>query len=160
MRREAGCRGGQRVVRLELLHRPDAEPQGPRHLLRRIELREQLRIDPLLGLVSGEEQVAKRADGVVERDRRVRDRLGGVVQEREEGSEQPGDRFGLRSVLRAPRRTPDEVGAEELPGPVDQVQPLDAARSFDHPRSFARIWSASAPAPPAAPAYSASFSSA
>ena len=72
---EAGGGRGERVVGLELAHRPDGHPQRTDGLLGGVELREELGRHALLGLVAGEEVVAEGADGVVEGDRDVGDRL-------------------------------------------------------------------------------------
>ena len=94
---EAGGGRGERVVGLELPHRPDHDPERAHRLLGGVELGEQLGRHALLGLVAGEEVVAERADGVVEGDGDVRDRLARVAEQRRQARRQPDDGLGLDS---------------------------------------------------------------
>ena len=66
-------RGGrERVVRLELDHRPHDDAHRGQRLFERMELREQRRLDALAGLVARPEVVAERLDDVIGRDADVR----------------------------------------------------------------------------------------
>ena len=62
----------ERVVGLELDHRPRDEPERSRHALGERKLAEQIGIEPLPRLVTVEKTVPKRLDDRVERDRRMR----------------------------------------------------------------------------------------
>ena len=62
----------ERIVGLELDHRPDDDAHRGERVLERMELREQRRLDALAGLVAGPEVVAKRLDDVVGGDADVR----------------------------------------------------------------------------------------
>ena len=113
---ESRSGGGERVVGLELPHRPDDGPDGPGGLLGCIELRPQLGRDAFIRFVVCKEIVAKGADGIVERHRQVRDLLRWICQQREQRLRHPARRL---QRLRRPLRI---VRAEELEGAVHQVQ--------------------------------------
>ena len=65
-------RGSQRVVGLELDHRPHGHAHRGERFLERMELRPQRRLDALAGLVAGPQIVAERLDDVIGRDADVR----------------------------------------------------------------------------------------
>jgi hypothetical protein len=113
-----GC-SCQRVVGLELDHRPDDDAESPQRLLGELELRQQIGRYSLTGLVSHEELVAEGLDDVVEGGTHMRDV--GLAQQRQRRTDQPAHgshRPSLRRMLVRKR----EVGAEELVGSVEQVQ--------------------------------------
>src|SRR5207237_5140048 len=68
-----GARRGrrERVIRLELLHRPDPDAHLTQCVLERMKLRQQLRFYALARFVSGPEVVAERLDDVIGRDAEV-----------------------------------------------------------------------------------------
>ena len=109
------CRG-ERVIGLELAHRPDHRSDGTGGLLGGVELRPQLGRHAFVRLVLREEIVAKRSDRVVEGHRQVGDLLRRVGQQREQRLRHAQRR--LQRLLR-PLRI---VCAEELEGTVHQVQ--------------------------------------
>ena len=66
-------RGGrERVVGLELDHRPRDDAHRDERILERMELPQQRRLDPLARLVAGPQPVSKRFDDVIGRDADVR----------------------------------------------------------------------------------------
>ena len=69
---------GERVVGLELDHRPDDHAHRRERLLERLELRPQRRLDAVAGLVARPEVVAERLDDVVGRDADVRRALSSI----------------------------------------------------------------------------------
>ena len=81
----------ERVVGLELDHRPDRDAHRRERLLERLELRAQCGVDALAGLVAGPQIVAERLDDVVGRDADVRrarlDHLQHRVQHADHGAE-------------------------------------------------------------------------
>src|SRR4051794_17736357 len=116
----------ERVVGLEVAHRPDRHPERAHRLLGRIELRKKLRWNPFFRLVAVEQIVPEAADRIVERDRDVGHRLPVVVQEREHrGGERHGSLL-VAAVRSDVRRSFRIVGAEQLIGAVHQVQPHGA----------------------------------
>ena len=70
---EAGRRGGQTVVSLEVDHRPDRHPQRPQCLLEQLELRQQLGWHTGIGLVARVAIVAPGVDDMVGRAAEVAD---------------------------------------------------------------------------------------
>ena len=66
------ARGGQRIVGLELDHRPDHETRRLQRLFEQRELRQERRIDSGAGLVAAPQPVAERLDDVIGRDADVR----------------------------------------------------------------------------------------
>ena len=108
---------GERIVGLEFAHRPHHRADRARRLFRGVELRAQVRRHPLVGLVVREEVVAERTDRIVEGDRHVRHLLGGIGEQRQQRLRQPPGRL---ERMRRPFRV---MGAEELEGAVDDVQP-------------------------------------
>jgi hypothetical protein len=111
-------RRGQRVVGLELDHRPDDHAERPQRVFQRLELRAKQRIDPLAGLVAGPERIAKGLDDVIGGHAHMR---GPALEHAKDRSDDPAHRSQLRR--RAPvegRRRREEI-AEQLVGPVDQM---------------------------------------
>ena len=64
--------GGQRIVGLELDHRPDRDAHRRERVLQRMELRQQRGLDPFAGLVACPQAVAERLDDMVGRHPEVR----------------------------------------------------------------------------------------
>ena len=126
-------RGRERVVGFEVLHRPDPHAERAHGVLDVVELRDEIRVDALAGLVPVEERVAERSERVVEGDGDVGRRLVGIVEQREELRDD-ADR-GLQRLPRRGRvvRTLGEVRAEELEGAVDDVE---AGHGVGAPRSL------------------------
>ena len=112
-----GRGGGQRVVGLELDHRPHGDAERPQRVLEHRELREQLGRHAGAGLVARPEVVAERLDHVVGGDAHVGRAL---LEHPEHRPEHPADRRHLDAVVVEVRRH-REVVAEELVGPVDEV---------------------------------------
>ena len=117
-RREA--RGGrERVVGLELDHRPHDDAHRAKRLFERMELRPQRRLDSFARLVSGPKLVAERLDHVIGRDADVRrallDHVEHGVQHADDGAERP-----VLALAEAPQAVEE---AEQLVGPVDEVDP-------------------------------------
>src|SRR5262249_54165780 len=81
----------ERVVGLELDHRPDDDAHRGEPLLERVELPEQRPLHALGGLVAGPEAVAERLDDVVGRDAHVRraalEHLGDRMEDAGDGAE-------------------------------------------------------------------------
>ena len=94
---------GERVVGLELDHRPDGDSHGRERLLERLELREQRRVDARARLVPGPQVVAERLDHVVGRDADVRRAALEHLQHRVQHAGRRAER--LPSLL-PPRRRP------------------------------------------------------
>src|SRR5262249_6699235 len=110
--------GSERIVGLELDHRPDHHPEGSNSLLGEWELGQQLSSDALTGLVLREEIVAEGLDDVIEGTRHVRGaRLGEEGEQTVEQAEGGADIAAVGSLFR--RRS--EEAAEELIGAVYQV---------------------------------------
>ena len=112
-----GCRR-QRIVRFELHHRPDQEPERGGRALGERELREERFVDAGAGLVAVEELIAKALDDGVERDADVRHPLRAdqgeqAPQERARGADLPPSGVGGRGGA--------EEHPEELVGAVDEV---------------------------------------
>ena len=138
LRRERG-RGSQRVVGLELDHRPDHDPHRGQRVFQRMKLRPQGAVDAFARLVALPEVVAEGLDDVVGRDADVR---GAAFEHLRDRVEDAGDRpeRGIPFL-----RPPDPVElAEELVGPVDEVDDLSMdmgwkkipeAVDFGQPRS-------------------------
>src|SRR5205085_1103955 len=78
----------QRVVGLEVHHRPNDDTHRRERLLERMKLRPQRRLDALTGLVSGIEVVAKRLDDVIGGDADV---CGAAFEHLDDGSEHSRD---------------------------------------------------------------------
>ena len=116
----ANCaaRRRERVVALELDHRPHDDPERAARVLGRPELREQLRVDAVAGLVAGVEIVAERLDHVIERDRDVRD--AGLAEQREHRAQQAAHGADLEAVGGRARRAA-VVRAKQLERSVDEV---------------------------------------
>ena len=94
-----------------------ATPSALKRLLEQEELRQQLRLDPLAGLVAGPQPVAERFDDVIRRDGDV---SGAAVHHAEDGTNHATDRGDLRAA-RIPGRGQRVVVAEQLVGAVDEV---------------------------------------
>src|SRR4029453_16721689 len=111
-------RCGQRVVRLELDHRPDDHAERPQRIFQRLELRAKERIDPLPRLGAGPERIAKGLDDVVGGDPQMRS---AVLEDAEDRSDDTAHRseLGRRAPVESRRRR-EEI-AEQLVGPVDQM---------------------------------------
>ncbi len=112
-----GRRTGQRVVRLELDHRPDHHAERGERLLERPRLGPQVGVDALAGLVPGPQLVAEGLDNVIGRDP---DMGGAVAQQLQDRTEHAPDGCHLVAGRVAMRRRAEEV-AEQLVGPVDEV---------------------------------------
>src|SRR5215472_1861960 len=76
--------GRKSIVRLVLVHRPYRHADCTDRVLRGIELRAQFRWHALIALVVRKQIVAKRANGIVERDRQVGNRLIRIMQQRQQ----------------------------------------------------------------------------
>ena len=114
----ATARGrGERVVGLELDHRPHGDAERPQRVLEHRELREQLGRHAGAGLVARPEVVAERLDHVVGGDAHVGRAL---LEHPEHRPEDPADRGHLDAVVVEVRRH-GEVVTEELVGAVDEV---------------------------------------
>ncbi len=85
--------GGQRIVGLQVDHRPDGDAHRPERVLQRVELRQQSRLDAVAGLVARPQAVAERLDDVVGGDAQVRlaalDELQHALQHANHGTEAP-----------------------------------------------------------------------
>jgi hypothetical protein len=103
--------------------------------LRERELGEELGGHALARLVAGIEVVAERLDHVVEGAGHVGDTV--LAQEREERPQEAARRAHLAAVGRACRRRA-EVAAEELVGPVDEVELHGRRESTPAPVKAAR----------------------
>ena len=131
--RPRACR--QRVVRLELHHRPEDEARSRQGLLEQRELREEVGLDALPCLVARPQGVPEGLDHLVRRHRDVRR---AAVDQAEQRGEHPPDRTDLGPVrqLRGRQRV---VVAEQFIGPVDQVDvhaPYNGALSRIQPPLF------------------------
>ena len=111
-------RGGQRVVRLELHHRPDDNPHRGERLFEERELRQEIRIDARARLVARPQRVAERFDDVVGRHADVRGAA--AIDHAEHRGEDAAHRAHFRAVSLL-RRRHRVVVPEELVGAVDQV---------------------------------------
>jgi hypothetical protein len=116
-------RGCERIVGLQLDHRPDRDAHRGERLLERMELREEGGLDPIAGFVAGPELVSERLDDMIGRHADVRlsrlDHLQHGLQHADHGAE----RWILALVEAA---QPVEM-AEQLIRTVDEVN--DHARS-------------------------------
>src|SRR5438093_12310351 len=112
-------RGGQRVVRLELDHRPDHDADRLERALGQWKLGEQVLRNALLGLVAWPEVVAEAADHVVGGHGEVGDV--GLAQERERRSDQAPDGSDFTPVGAA-RWIHAVVGPEELVSAVEEMK--------------------------------------
>ena len=110
-------RGGQRIVRLELDHRPDGDAHRGERLLQRMKLRQQRRLDALAGLVAGPQAVAERLDDVVGRDADVRLAALDHLQHRL----QHADHRAERPILALVESAQAVEVAEQLVRAVDQM---------------------------------------
>ena len=127
---EAGRRRTQRVIRLELDHRPQHHPDGLERLLRERELREQLGRHACLGLVAREPLVAPGADDMVGGAPEVGHAV--VPQQRQGALDDAHRGTHRRPIGRGVGRT-SEVGPEQLVGRVQEVE-LDAGHASGVPR--------------------------
>jgi hypothetical protein len=109
-------RGGQRIVRLELDHRPDHDSQGAERLLQRLELGEQRGLDPLARLVPAPELVAKGFDDVIGGDPQMRGALFDHLQDPMQYTEHRTQ----GAILACEAAQPVEV-TEQLVRTVDEV---------------------------------------
>ena len=98
----------QRVVRLELHHRPDDKARGRKNLFKQRELRQQVRLDAFAGFVTRPQSVAKRFDHVIGGDGDVR---GAVLDHAHHGRQDPSNGGDLPPI-RIPRRRQSVVVAE------------------------------------------------
>jgi len=111
-------RGGRdRVIGLELDHRPHPQAERGGRALGELELREQIRGDALAGLVVSEQVVAERLDHVVVRDAGVRDRSG--AEQGGEASQHHAYGADLAPPVLHLRRP--EPRTEQLVRPVEQM---------------------------------------
>ena len=111
-------RGRQRIVGLELDHRPHHEAQRLADLLGGVELRIELGFETLPRLVTLEQIVAERFDRVVEGDADVRRPF------RPHQTEHRAGKHAHRADLFPVRRLGfgrSEIGPEQLVGPVDRM---------------------------------------
>ena len=106
VRRRVRGRRRDRIIGLELDHRPDLQAERRRRTLGERELRDQPFVEALAGLVAGEQVVAERFDHVVERDAAVRD-LARAQQHRERAAGTSASRRprGPRAAAAARRTT-------------------------------------------------------
>ena len=108
--------GGERVVRLELDHRPHRYAHRSESVFERVELREQRPLHAFARLVAGPERIAERFNDVVGGDADVRaaflDQFEHRVQHARHGAE--------RRILLLEAAQTVEV-AEELVCPVDEM---------------------------------------
>ena len=114
--REHGSRS-QRVVGLQLDHRPHRHAHRRERALERMELRPQRRLDALARLVAGPQCVAERFDHVIGRDAEVRGVLLDHLQHRVQHAGHGAERL-VFSLVETP--LPVEV-TEQLVGSVDEV---------------------------------------
>ena len=114
-RHRRGC--GQRVVGLELHHRPHGHPRGRQSVLQDRELALQVRVDALARLVGRPQLVSKRLDDVVGGDADVRGPL--LEQRQHRAHHAPGGPHLLPVAVHVPRH--GEEVAKQLVGAVDQV---------------------------------------
>ena len=77
-----------------------------------LELREQIGVDAVFGLVPVEQVIAKRADRIVERDRDVGDLLRRLVQQTEHRPREPHRGFDVRAIREPLQRTLGKVLTE------------------------------------------------
>src|SRR5262249_46208188 len=106
-----------RVVGLELDHRPHDEPERSGGSLDELELRDEPRVEALAGLVAGEEVVAERFDHVIERHAAVRDRAG--AQHDRQGAQEHARRTDLAALVLRGRRT--EPRTEQLVRAIEEM---------------------------------------
>ena len=117
--REAGGRGADRVVGLELDLRPEDDPERLDRLLRDRELGEERGIHPGRRLVAREQVVPERLDHVVRGAADVGRAL--LAEEVQDLVAEPGDARQDHAVAAEDRRPRRVVGAEQLVGRVDEV---------------------------------------
>ena len=107
----------QRVVSLELHHRPHRDAQRRQHLLEQRKLREQVGLDAVARLVAGPELIAERLDDVIGRDPDV----GGADRHHaEQRCQHAADRSDFPAVAITCRRD-GIVMPEELVRAVDEM---------------------------------------
>jgi len=82
-------RRGERIVGLELLHRPHGHAHRPQRTLEHRNLAENLGLHPLTRLVAGPQIVAKTFDHMVGRDTDVRRTIFNQLQRAREGTDDP-----------------------------------------------------------------------
>ncbi len=109
--------GGERIVRLELDHRPHRHAHGGERILERVKLTEQGRLDPVARLVLWPEIVAERLDDMIGRDAEVRraafNHLQHGIQYAEHGAE--------GSVVTLVEAAQTIEVSEQLVGAVDEM---------------------------------------
>ena len=110
-------RGSQRIVRLELHHRPDHNARRREDVFEQRELRQQVGLDAFAGLVAWPQLVAKRFDDVIGRHGNVR---GAALDHAQHRREHAADRGDLAAVL-IPRGGQRVVVPEQLVCAVDQI---------------------------------------
>ncbi len=128
-----GGRTGESVVGFDVDHRPHRDPERTEGVLQHRELREQLRVHALTGLVAGPELVAKRLDHVIGRDTDVGRTS---FEHHQHGAHNAARRRHLHAVRVEVGRN-GEVVTEQLVGSVDEVDlhggaSLAQARSGPH----------------------------
>ncbi len=112
-------RAGQRVVGLDVDHRPDRHAHRDQRLLERPRLGPEIRVDALAGLVARPQVVAERLDHVVRCHADVRR---AVAEQAEDRPEHAPDRRDLQAVGVVVGRGAEEM-AEQFVRPVDQMHP-------------------------------------
>lgn len=130
------CSSPQRVISLEFDHRPDGEARHGKHFLEKAELRQQIGLDAVAGLVSRPEAVPERLDDVVGGDRHVRRARLHQIENR---SEHAAHRSYL-PPLSIPGVRQRVVVAEQLVCAIDEVNlersPHAAAALFTPAQGF------------------------
>ena len=143
----AAGRAGQRVVRLELCHRPNRDAEGGGRLFHEVELRDDVRVHALARLVAVEEIVAKGLDGVVEGHRQVRHLLFGFVEQIEQRGDHADGGLHVSPVRCDALRALGVVGAEQFEGAVDEMQSHGVGAScrqiLEYCSSMLRRWKSS-----------------
>ena len=122
-RAAADRRGRERVVRLELHHRPDDDARRREGLFEQWELRQQVGFDAFAGLVAWPQFVAERLDDVIGRNGDVRGTALDHAQHRREHASNRGDLAAVR-IARGRQRV---VVAEQFVCAVDQIDVQGAA---------------------------------
>ena len=110
-------RGGERIVRLELHHRPDDDAGRREGLFEQRELRQQVRFDACAGLVAWPQPVAKRLDDVIGRNSDVRGAAADHAQHRRDDASDRGD----LAAVPIPCGRQRVVVPEQLVCAVDQI---------------------------------------